>query len=90
MKEMRSLEIKNLCFDEVDYDSLTQEQNDKALPLLMFMVMKRNGILNSRGVANGKNRSYTLMLILRHRLQTSMLLNMPVVCQLWKIETLQL
>ena len=89
MKEMRSLAIKNLCFDEVGYDSLTQEQKDKALPRLMFMV-KRNGILNSRGVANGKNRSYTLMLILRHRLQTSLLLNMHVVHRLWKIGTLRL
>ena len=54
MKEMRSLTIKNQCFVELEHDSLTQEQKDKALPLLMFMFMKRNGTLKSRGVANGK------------------------------------
>ena len=56
MKEMRSLALKNKCFDEINYDSLTQEQKDRALPLLMFMVMKRNGTLKSRGVTNGKHQ----------------------------------
>ena len=33
---------------------------DRALPILMFMIMKRNGMLKSRGVANGSlQRLYT-------------------------------
>ena len=54
MKEMRSLAIKNQCFEEIDYDKLSQEDKDKALPLLMLIVLKRDGILKSRGVANRK------------------------------------
>ena len=56
MKEMKSLVIKNQCFDELDYDSLTQDQKNKALPLLMFIVIKRNGTIKSRRVANGKTQ----------------------------------
>ena len=57
-------EIKNLtgneCFGEIDYETLTQTQKDKALPILMFMIMKRNGDIKSRAVANGSlQRVYT-------------------------------
>ena len=54
MKEMRNLAMKNDCFDEVEYEALSDDQKVKALPMLMFMLMKRNGLLKSRGVANGK------------------------------------
>ena len=53
MKEMKNLAIKNECFGEIDYSSLTQDQKDRALPILMFMVLKRSGELKSRGVVNG-------------------------------------
>ena len=56
MKEIRNLAEKNECFKEVEYDSLSQEMKDRALPLLLFMVMKRNGDIKTRGVANGKNQ----------------------------------
>ena len=55
MKEMKNLTIKNDCFDEVKYEDLSEDQKNKALPMLMFMIMKRNGIIKSRGVANGSN-----------------------------------
>ena len=49
-------EIENLtgneCFGEIHYSSLTQEMKDKALLILMFMIMKRYGYLKSRGIAN--------------------------------------
>ena len=53
IKEIRNLAVKNECFGELDYSTLTQEMKDKALPLLMFMVMKRSGELKSRVCANG-------------------------------------
>ena len=56
MKEMRNLAVKNDRFKEVNYDSLTEDVKKKALPLLMFMVMKRNGTLKSRGVENGSKQ----------------------------------
>ena len=60
MKEIRNL-VDNECFGELDYSSLTQEMKDnKALPILMFMVLKRNGLLKTRGVADGSvQRLYT-------------------------------
>jgi hypothetical protein len=63
-KESAMKEILNLtgndCFGEMDYDKLTQEEKDKALPILMFMVLKRNGLLKTRGCANGSvQRLYT-------------------------------
>ena len=54
MKEMRNLAVKNSCFEELDYDSLADEQKSRALSMLMFMIMKRNSIIKSRRVANGK------------------------------------
>ena len=45
-KEMHSLTIKNEYFEEINFDSLTQEQKDK-IPLFMLIVMKRNVILKS-------------------------------------------
>ena len=59
LKEIGNL-TGNECFGEIDYSSLTQEMKDRALPILMFMIMKRNGDLKSRGVANGSlQRLYT-------------------------------
>ena len=40
-------------FGEVDNKILTHEMKDQALPILMFMIMKRNGDIKTRGVANG-------------------------------------
>ena len=56
MKEISNLEIKNECFDEMNYESLSQEKKDKALPLLALMIVKRNGITKTRGVTNGKHQ----------------------------------
>ena len=39
MKEIKNLAIKNKCFSKVDYDTLTPEMKDQALPLLIFMIM---------------------------------------------------
>jgi len=56
----RKSSCKNNCFGEVNYKSLLQEQKDKALPILMFMVKKRNGDIKTRGCANGSvQRIYT-------------------------------
>ena len=52
VKEINNL-LKNDCFGETDFDKLTQEQKDRALPILMFMILKRNGEIKTRGVANG-------------------------------------
>jgi len=60
MKEIENLAVKNNCFGEVNYKSLSQEQKDKALPILIFMVKKRNGDIKTRGCANGcVQRIYT-------------------------------
>ena len=59
MKEIENL-TSNECFGETDYDKLTQTQKDRALPILMFMIMKRNGKVKTRGVARGDlQRVYT-------------------------------
>jgi hypothetical protein len=59
MKEIVNL-TDNDCFGETQYEKLTQEAKDKALPILMFMVLKRNGLLKTRGCANGSvQRLYT-------------------------------
>ena len=53
MKEISNLTEKNNCFGEINYSSITQEMKDKALPLLMFIVIKRNGELKSHECTNG-------------------------------------
>jgi hypothetical protein len=59
MKEIINL-TDNDCFDETEYEKLSQDAEDKALPILMFMVLKRNGSLKTRGCANGSvQRLYT-------------------------------
>ena len=59
MKEIRNL-TTNECFGEISFETLTQEMKDRALPILMFMIMKRNGNLKSRGVADVRvQRVYT-------------------------------
>ena len=63
-KDLAMKEIKNLtgndCFGEVDYDKISQDDEDKALPILMFMVLKRNGLLKTRECTNGSvQRLYT-------------------------------
>ena len=40
-------------FGEVVYELLTAQQKKWALPILLFMVMKRNGTLKSRACADG-------------------------------------
>ena len=58
LNEIRNL-TENECFGEVEYNTLTQEMKNKALPILMFMIMKRNGLIKTRGVADGsKERVY--------------------------------
>ena len=59
MKEIENL-TDNECFGEIDYNSIAQEMKDKALPILMFMIIKRNGNIKTKGVANGSyQRVYT-------------------------------
>ena len=41
LKEINNL-TSNDCFEEIEYDTLMQTQKDKALLILMFMIMKRN------------------------------------------------
>ena len=53
MKEIRNLAEKKECFGEPGYEELTQEMKDRALLLLMFMVMKHTGELKSHGCARG-------------------------------------
>ena len=52
--EMKNLAIKNNYFPEEACDDLTDQQKARALPILMFMIMKRNRLIKSRGVVNGK------------------------------------
>ena len=52
MKEIRNLTIKNDCFNEVAYESLMEEQKNRALSMLILMIMKRNSMINSHRVAN--------------------------------------
>ena len=40
-------------FGEVKYESLTPQQCKWVLPILLFMVIQRNGTLKSRVFANG-------------------------------------
>ena len=42
MKEMRNLAITNKCFGELEHNSLMQEMKERALLLLMFIMMKRS------------------------------------------------
>ena len=59
MKQIINL-TDNDCFCETDYSKLDQEAKDKALSILMFMILKRNGLLKTRGCANGSvQRLYT-------------------------------
>ena len=56
MKDMKNLTIKNSCFGEIDHESTSREMKDKALLFLMFMTLKRNGDLKTRGVSNGNHQ----------------------------------
>ena len=49
MKEIKNLTIKSSCFGEIDYATITPDMNQKVLPLLMFLVHKRNVDLKTRG-----------------------------------------
>ena len=53
MKEIKGLAIKNDCFGELNYESMSEEEKKRVLPLLMFLTAKRNGDIKSRGVING-------------------------------------
>ena len=52
MKEMKILTMNNSCFAEIEHAAITQETKDRALSLLMLMVLKINEYLKTRGVAN--------------------------------------
>ena len=43
-------------FGKVVYELLTAQQKKWALPILLFMVMKRNGTLKSRACADGRQQ----------------------------------
>ena len=49
MNETSNLSIKNDYFGEVDYDKLSQEMKDKAFPVFMLIIIKRNEEIKSRG-----------------------------------------
>jgi hypothetical protein len=53
MKEINNLVVRD-CFGEVEYESLTPKQRKLSLPILMFMTMKRDGTLKTRGCADGR------------------------------------
>ena len=53
MKEINNLVVRD-CFGEVEYKSLTPKQRKLSLPILMFMTMKRDGTLKTRGCADGR------------------------------------
>ena len=52
IKDIYSLPIKNSCFEEIEYEDMTEEMKKKVLLLLICKVMKRNGMIESRGVVN--------------------------------------
>lgn len=47
MKELINL-TNNDCFGETNYDSLTQEEKNKAFPILMFIILKKNWLLKTQ------------------------------------------
>jgi hypothetical protein len=53
MKEINNLVVRD-CFGEVEYKSLTPKQRKLSLPILMFMTLKRDGTLKTRGCADGR------------------------------------
>ena len=56
MKEILNLTEKNDCFGEIEYESIQSHRKDKALPVLVFMITKRNVSLKTRGCANGSSQ----------------------------------
>ena len=53
IKEIRNLVVENKYVGEISYKTLTQELKDKALLILMFMVLNHNRLLKTCGVADG-------------------------------------
>lgn len=53
MKEIHNL-VSRECFREVEQDSLMSGENKHALPILMYMLVKRDGRLKSRGRTDGR------------------------------------
>ena len=49
MKEAKNFYAKIKCFGETCHESLTQDMKDRALTLLMIMVMQSSSDLKSRG-----------------------------------------
>ena len=54
MKEIKNLAVKNSCFREIDYSTLTQDMKEIEIPLLMFIAVKISGELKTRGCNNVK------------------------------------
>jgi len=56
MKELNQLVIRDV-FGEIDYDELTEQQEKEALPILMFLTLKRDGTtVKGRGCADGRKQ----------------------------------
>eukprot|EP00536_Pseudo-nitzschia_multiseries_P018072 jgi/Psemu1/54022/gm1.54022_g len=53
MKEIHNL-VSQDCFEEVNQNTMTSDHRQQALPILMFMLMKRDARLKSRGCADGR------------------------------------
>lgn len=52
MKELNQLVICDV-FGEIDHDQLTEQQKKEALPILMFLTLKRDGTtVKGRGCAD--------------------------------------
>ena len=59
-KKAKESAMKDNCFGATEYSKLTQDMKDEALPILMFMVLKCNGLLKTRGITDGSvRRLYT-------------------------------
>ena len=57
IKEINNMTCRKL-FGKVVYESLTAQQKKWALPILLYMVMKRNGKLKSRACADGRQQRF--------------------------------
>ena len=56
---MKNLAMKHDYFGELEYSTIIKEMKDKALSLLIFIVIKRNGTIKTRGVASSNlQRNY--------------------------------
>ena len=51
---MKNLVIKNNYFAKVEYEKFNNEQKTRALLILILIIIERNRLIKSRGIANRK------------------------------------